>query len=67
MRRNSVASMGPSPSMGLPTGSMTRPRTASPTGTWAIRPVRSDDVAFFDVRVITHDGDTDIVLFEIQG
>src|SRR5215831_9900999 len=38
-RRSSV-SIGPRPSSGLPSGSTTRPRSASPTGTLATRPVR---------------------------
>src|SRR3954454_15780206 len=38
--RYSSVSIGPRPSSGLPSGSTTRPRRASPTGTEATRPVR---------------------------
>ena len=38
--RRSSASMAPSPSIGLPSGSTTRPRNASPTGTERTSPVR---------------------------
>ena len=38
--RVSVASIGPRPSIGLPSGSTTRPSSASPTGTLATFPVR---------------------------
>src|SRR3954451_2140724 len=38
--RVSVVSIGPWPSSGLPSGSTTRPRSASPTGTDATLPVR---------------------------
>src|SRR5579884_333271 len=38
--RRSFVSIGPWPSSGLPRGSTTRPRSASPTGTSATRPVR---------------------------
>ena len=37
--RNWLVSMGPLPSSGLPSGSTTRPMSASPTGTWTTRPV----------------------------
>ncbi len=37
--RRSVVTSGPRPSRGLPSGSITRPRTASPTGTLSSRPV----------------------------
>ena len=38
--RLSVVSIGPRPSSGLPSGSTTRPSSASPTGTLATLPVR---------------------------
>src|ERR1051326_4171856 len=38
--RVSFVSIGPCPSSGLPSGSTTRPSSASPTGTLATRPVR---------------------------
>ena len=38
--RNSVVSIGPRSSMGMPSGSTTRPSSASPTGTWMTFPVR---------------------------
>jgi hypothetical protein len=38
--RNSVPSIGPRPSIGLPSGSTTRPRKPSPTGTDSTSPVR---------------------------
>ena len=38
--RECFESMGPRPSMGLPSPSTTRPSSASPTGTSAMRPVR---------------------------
>ena len=46
---------------------MTRPSTASPTGISAIRPGPLDRVPFLDLGVIAHDGDTDIVLFQIKA
>jgi hypothetical protein len=39
--RRVSASIGPRPSIGLPSGSITRPRNASPTGTDSTSPVRS--------------------------
>src|ERR671918_405204 len=38
--RRSLVSIGPRPSSGLPSGSTTRPRSASPTGTLMTSPVR---------------------------
>ena len=38
--RDSVAVIGPLPSIGSPSALTTRPISASPTGTWAILPVR---------------------------
>ena len=37
--RRSMVAIGPPPSSGLPKGSITRPSTASPTGTLNSRPV----------------------------
>ena len=39
-RRRSLASIGPLPSIGLPSASTTRPRSALPTGTSTMAPVR---------------------------
>ena len=41
--------IGPLPSSGLPSGSTTRPITASPTGTRSSSPVARDLVAFLDL------------------
>jgi hypothetical protein len=38
--RKSLVSIGPLPSMAIPRALTTRPMRASPTGTWAILPVR---------------------------
>ena len=65
--RRSVVTIGPLPSSGLPSGSTTRPITASPTGTLSSRPVLRDLVAFVDREVVAENDDADGVLFEVEG
>ena len=66
-RRRSVVSIGPLPSIGLPSGSITRPSRASPTGTDSTRPVCSHRIAFLDVAGLAHDHGADRVLVEVEG
>ena len=49
--RRSVASIGPLPSIGLPSGSTTRPSRPLPTGTSTIASCSFNRVPFFDVPV----------------
>ncbi|GIW55882.1 MAG: hypothetical protein KatS3mg082_2286 [Nitrospiraceae bacterium] len=67
MRRVAVALMGPFPSKGWPMALTTRPISASPTGTSAMRPVRLTRFAFFDSGIVAHQHDTDVVFFEVQS
>ena len=64
--RKCSVSIGPWSSSGLPSGSTTRPSSASPTGTWMTLPVRRTGSPSFDLRVVAEEHDTDVVLFEVQ-
>ena len=66
MVRYFLVSIGPLPSIGWPSGLTTRPSSASPTGTEAMRPVRRTLSPSLIVFVVAHDHDADVVLFEIE-
>ena len=53
--------------MGWPSGSTTRPRKASPTGTDRTCPVRWNFLAFFDAGEVTEDDDADLADVEVLG
>ena len=64
--RNSVVSIGPRSSRGLPSGSTTR-RSASPTGTWMTFPVRRTRSPSL-MRMSSPKGhDADVVLLQVEG
>ena len=61
-----VVSIGPLPSTGLPSGSTTRPSSASPYGNRDDAARAPDLLAFFDLGIGAEDDDADVVLFEVQ-
>ena len=62
-----LASIGPWPSSGLPSGSTTRPRSASPTGTEIDRAGAADGLALLHVLPLAEERDADVVLLEVEG
>ena len=62
-----VDSIGPLSSSGRPSGSTTRPRSASPTGTSTTRPVVLTVSPSLIARVVAEDDRTDRLLLEVQG
>ena len=56
----------PRPSIGLPSGSTTRPRKPSPTGTERISPVRRDLLALLDAAELAEEDDADLADVEVQ-
>ena len=65
-RGGSSASIAPRPSIGLPSGSTTRPRKPSPTGTERISPVRLDRLALLDAGEVAEDDGADLADVEVQ-
>ena len=61
-----VASIGPCPSSGLPSGSTTRPRSASPTGTLATSPGALHRLALRDLLPLAEERAADVVLLEVE-
>ena len=64
--RRSSDSMSPRPSMGVPSGSMTRPMKLSPTGTERISPVRRTVWPSSMPVEVTEDDDADLAGVEVQ-
>ena len=64
--RVSEVSIGPPPSSGLPSGSTTRPSSASPTGTLATLPGAADGLALLDVLPLAEERGADVVLLEVE-
>ena len=64
--RSSVPSIGPLPSSGSPSGSTTRPRKPSPTGTDSTSPVRRDPLALVDLAEVAEDHDADLAHVEVE-
>ena len=64
--RVSVDSIGPRPSSGLPSGSTTRPSSASPTGTDATLPVRRTGSPSRDLVPLAEERGADVVLLEVE-
>ena len=58
--------IGPLPSSGLPSGSTTRPISASPTGHREQLAGAADLVPLLDLQVVAEDDDADRVLFEVE-
>ena len=56
----------PWPSSGTPSGSTTRPRNPSPTGTDRISPVRRDLLAFVDLGEVAEDDHADFTLVQVE-
>ena len=67
MRRVSVVSIGPLPSIGSPRALTTRPSSASPTGHRLDAPGRLDRLLLFEVVDLTQDDGADGVLVEVEG
>ena len=65
--RRSVASIGPSPSSGLPSGSTTRPSSPRPTGTLMTSPVRRTGSPSLDALPLAEERNADVVLLEVEG
>ena len=65
--RRSLVTIGPLPSSGLPSGSTTRPMTASPTGTLSSRPVLLTSSPSWMLQVVAEDDHADRVLFQVEG
>ncbi len=65
--RRSVASIGPSPSSGFPSGSTTRPSMPSPTGTLMTSPVRRTGSPSAIVLPLAEERGADVVLLEVEG
>ena len=57
---------GPAPSSGLPSGSTTRPRSASPTGTRRDLAGAPHRVALLDLLPLAEERDADVVLLEVE-
>ncbi len=64
--RRSSASISPRPSIGVPSGSTTRPRKPSPTGTERISPVRRTVWPSSMLVEVTEDDDADLAGVEVQ-
>ncbi len=64
--RVSSVLIGPAPSSGRPSGSTTRPSSASPTGTLATRPVPLDRLALLHVLPLAEQRRADVVLLEVE-
>ena len=60
-------SIGPLPSIGLPSASTTRPIMASPTGIDMMRPVRRTSSPSLMFGVIAQQHRADLVFFQVQG
>ena len=64
--RRSVVSIGPWPSSGLPSGSTTRPSSASPTGTRRDLAGAAHGLALLHVLPLAEERGPDVVLLEVE-
>ena len=62
-----MVTIGPLPSSGLPSGSTTRPSTASPTGTLSSRPVLLTSSPSLILQVVAQNDHAHRVLFQVEG
>ena len=67
LRVHRRALISPSPSIGRPSASTTRPMSAGPTGTSSTRAGAADVVAFAEQEVVAEDDGADVVFFEVEG